>query len=122
MNTENKNTGKFVVVYNTVVDGEVCHKNEDGTPLLFNSEDEAFREIFDDATSMLSNYTQAELKEYCEGVTQKMVKDMKILNKGNNIEAMRKFMRKNNQCNYNDEFAISLDGFINGRKTIYTKN
>lgn len=119
METKNKYTGKFVVVYDTVVDGEVCHTNEDETPKLFDSENEAFKEIFDDATSMLSNYTQSELKEYCEGVTQKMVKDMKVLNSGTDIDSMRKFIRKNPQCNYNDEFAIPADEFILGRKAIF---
>ena len=119
METKNKYTGKFVVVYDTVVDGEVCHTNEDETTKLFDSEDEAFKEIFDDATSMLSNYRQSELKVYCEGVTQKMVKDMKVLNNGTDIDAMRKFIRKNPQCNYNDEFAIPADEFILGRKAIF---
>ena len=61
MNTENKNTGKFIVAYETIVDGELCHKNEDETPLLFDSHDEAFKEIFDDATSMLDGYSDHEL-------------------------------------------------------------
>ena len=48
METENKYTGKFVIVYDTIVDGEVCHTNEDETPRIFDSEDEAFKEIFDE--------------------------------------------------------------------------
>jgi hypothetical protein len=122
MNTENKNTGKFVVVYDTIVDGELCHKTEDENPMLFDSHDEAFKEIFDDATTMLDGYSDHELKEYCEGVTPAMVQRMKELNSGTDVEAMKQFMQENPQCNYNDEFVLPAEGFVDGRKAIFTGN
>lgn len=121
MAKKNKLTGKFVVVYDTIVDGQQCGMTEDEKgkriPMLYDNEDEAFREIFDDSLAMLSNYSSAELKEYC-GITKKTVVKMKAVSL-DDIGAMKKFLEKNPKCNYNDEWVEPAETFIQNRKTIF---
>jgi hypothetical protein len=75
--------GKFVIAYDTLCDGWNCmmESDEDGVerPCLFNSEDEAFKEIFDGNLSMLQSHLEDEtLEEYNEGVTREMIEDMEL--------------------------------------------
>lgn len=116
---KNKLKGKFVIVFDTVMDGHQAVTDEKNNPTLFNSYDEAFVEIFDGAHSMLSNRSTAELKEYNKGVTKKLVKEMgKILDSGD-VEAMKKFLTANENCNDNNEFVQPATEFIQGRKVIF---
>jgi len=119
MNSEDLK-GKFVVVYDTIVDGEQTAMTEENMPTLYNSADEAFKELFDDAHSMLSNRSEEELEEYNEGVTPEMVAEMGRLLEVGDISAMRKFLTENPQCNDNEEFVLPADQFILGRKAIFT--
>lgn len=112
--------GKFIVAFDTIVDGEQTSTNQDDLPVLFESEDEAFKELFDDAVSMLDGYTDEEREEYAEGVTSEMLQTMKELNSGNDIAAMRKFLDENPQCNVNDDYVIKAEDFVKGKKIIFT--
>lgn len=112
--------GKFIVAFDTIVDGEQTATNENDEPVLHNSSDDAFRELFDDAVSTLDNYTDAERKEYAKGVTKKLLQAMIEINNNNDVAEMRKFLDENPQCNINDEYVIKAEDFVKGRKTIFT--
>lgn len=125
MKKKNKYTGKFVVAFDTLCEGWNCMTDENDkgkrTPSLFDSYNEAFKEIFDGAYSMLSNRSASELKEYSKGVTKIMVKQMgKILDSGD-VKAMEKFFDQNPNCNDNNEWVEPADQFIMNRKVIFTK-
>lgn len=111
--------GKFIVAFDTIVDGEQTATNEDDLPTLHESEDEAFKELFDDAATMLDGYTPREVRMYCEGVTMDMVQKMKELNSGTDIEAMRQFLKENPQCNVNNEYVVKAEDFVKGKKIIF---
>lgn len=123
MAKKNKYKGKFVVVYDTMVDGNQCTMTEENgkeVPVLFDSHDEAYKEIFDDSYSMLSNRTPKELAEYNEGVTLGMIAEMGRILKSGNVDAMKKFLAQHQKCNDNGEWVESAEDFIMGRKTIFT--
>lgn len=113
-------TGKFVVVHDTICEGEQTAMTEENMPVLYNSADEAFKELFDDAHSMLDNRTEEELEEYNEGVTPEMVTEMGRLLELGDVTLMRQFLEWNPQCNDNEEFVLPAEEFIQGRKAIYT--
>lgn len=112
--------GKYVVAYNTICDGDQCMMDEDNKPLLFDSEDEAFKEVFDGAYSMLSSRDDDELKEMYDGaITKKKIARMgEILDSGD-VKKMRKFLNDNPDYNENEEWPEPADEFIMGRKAIF---
>jgi hypothetical protein len=116
---KNKLEGKFVVVWDTMCDGNQCQKDEHDKPLLFDSYGEAFAELFDGACAMLTNRSKEELKEYNEGVTQKMVKEMNKINDSGDHKAMEAFLNKYPQCNDNEEWVEKAEDFIDGKKLIF---
>lgn len=120
MKKKNKLTGKFVVVFDTIVDGNQAVKDEDNNPVLYNSHDEAFKEIFDGALSMFNNYSKEEIKEYAEAVTPALLKQMNKLFKSGDVKAMKEFFNKHPDLNYNEEWVEKADEFILGRKAIFT--
>jgi hypothetical protein len=123
MAKKNKLKGKFVVAYDTVVDGNQCMMTEENgkeVPFLFDSYEEAFKELFDGAYSMLSNRSAKELKEYNEGVTKALVKEMgKVLDSGD-VKAMEKFLNDHPECNDGEEWVESAETFTMNRKTFFT--
>lgn len=119
---------KFVIAFDTIVDGHQCiMENEEGVanygPLLFNTQDEAFREIFDGNYSMLKSHLESEqLEELNEGVTPDMIAEMgEILDTGD-ISKMVQFLENHPQCNDSGEWVEPADGFVLGRKVIAGKN
>lgn len=125
MAKKSKYAGKFVIVYDTVVDGNQCTMTEENgkeVPALFDSYDEAFVEIFDGAHAMLSNRSEEELEEYNEGVTPEMVEEMGRLLQTNDVEGMKKFLNEHEECNDNGEWVEKADEFIMNRKAIFTGN
>jgi hypothetical protein len=86
---------------------------------LYDSYNDAFKEIFDDAHSMLSNQTEEERAEYNEDVTEEMIAEMGRLLTNGDVESMKVFLAENSQCNYNEEFVSNADEFIEGRKAIF---
>lgn len=119
METKNKLTGKFIIVFDTICDGEQTVLDDNKEPKLFDSYDEAFKEIFDDALSMLSNYSEEELAEYCELKLSDVEAMNKIFESGD-VRAMEKFLDDNSDCNTNNESVIPAEDFILGRKIIFT--
>lgn len=112
--------GKFVVAYDTICEGTQCIKEEDGSPRLYNSSDDALKEIFDDALSMLENRSKAELKEYNLNITTTIVKEMQKINDAGNVELMKAFLEKYPNANDNGEWVEKADDFLENRKAIYT--
>ena len=123
MAKKNRLEGKFVVGFDTMCDGNQCTMTEDEkgkrTPVLFDSYDEAFKEIFDDAVSSLANHSAKELKEIF-GVTKKLVVEMNKVLKTGDVRAMEAFLDKHPDLNTNNEFVEKADEFIMNRKAIYT--
>lgn len=120
MAKKNKLAGKFVIAFDTVMDGWQAVVDEKNNPTLFNSHAEAFKELFDGAHSMLSNRTPKELEEYNEGVTSEMVKEMGRILKSGDVEEMEKFLRMNPNCNDNGEWVEPAETFKLNRKAIFT--
>lgn len=118
-------TGKFVVAYDTMAQGNqtMMHEGEDGIsrPCLFDSADEAFKEIFDGNLSMLLSHEEGEqLEEMHDGnITPDMLRTMENLLKAGDVPAMRKFLDENPDCNYNDEFEQTTDAFLFNRRTFF---
>lgn len=117
---KDKFTGKFIIVFDTICDGWQCVTDEKNNPTLFSDRNEAVREMFDGALSMLTNRTKEELKEYNEGVTQKMIAEMKKIDASGDAAAMEKFLKKYPACNDNNEFVIPAEEYIQNRKAIFT--
>lgn len=117
--------GKFIVAYDTLCDGWNCMVNirENGveSPTLFNSEDEAFKEIFDGNLCMLKSHRNDEmLEELNEGVTPEMIDEMEKVFDTNDVSLMRKFMSDNPDCNDSGEWVEPAETFIMNRKTFLT--
>jgi len=108
------------VAFDTIVDGEQSALDENDLPPLYESADEAFKELFDDAHSMLSNYSDEERDEYAEDVTGEMIEQMGAILASEDVAAMRKFMDEHPQCNVNNEYIVRAEDFVQGRKIIYT--
>ena len=126
--TQEELEGKFVVAYDTICDGNLCiMEGEDGDadygPLLFDSEDEAFVEIFDGNYSMLDSHLESDqLEELNEGVTPEMVQEMGEILQSGDVSKMRKFMADYPQCNDSGEWVESATEFIMNRKVIFGAN
>ena len=118
---KSKLKGKFIVVWDTIVDGWECSIDESNNPVMFDSYNEAFKEIFDDGLAILSNRTKEELEEYNEGVSIELVKEMEMVYDSGNIELMKKFLELHPNTNDNSEFVIPATEFIFNRKSIFGK-
>lgn len=121
--TKEELKGKFVIAYDTIVDGNQCMLDEDGNPELFNSADEAFIEIFDSNYSMLETHRDSDqLEDLNEGVTPELVTEMGIVLSGGNADEMRAWMERHPQCNDSGEWVEKAEDFIMNRKTIIGEN
>lgn len=116
---KNKLEGKFVIAWDTIVDGNQCQKDENEQPVLHGSYEEAFKELFDGALSMLMNRSKEELKEYNEGITPAIVKEMKKIDDSGDVKAMEAFLNKYPNANDNGEWVEKAEDFIDGRKLIF---
>ena len=119
-NKKNKYAGKFIIVFDTICDGNQCVTDEHNNPTLFDTANEAHREIFDGALAMLENRTPLELEEYNEGVTPELIARMKEIDRSGDVELMKIFLMANPNCNDNEEYVVRAEDFVLGRKAIYT--
>ncbi len=110
----------FIIVWDTLVDGWEAVVDEKNNPTIFSTREEAMKEIFDDALSMLSNRTPEELEEYNEGITPEMVQEMDRISDSGDVKAMEKFLNDNPNANDNNEFIVPAEEYIHNRKTIFT--
>ncbi|HMY42161.1 MAG TPA: hypothetical protein PLW92_03800 [Chitinophagales bacterium] len=91
-------------------------------PCLFDSEDEAFKEIFDGNLSMLQSHLQDDmLEEYNEGVTREMIEDMENVFETGDVAQMRRFMDEHPECDDSGEWVEPAETFIMNRKTFLTE-
>lgn len=118
---KNKNN-KFIIAFDTIVDGWQCAKDEQDEPILYDTREEAVQEMFSDALSMLSNRTEEELELYNEGVTVERVKQMREIFEAGNTLAMENFLKDYPECNDNEDFVIPAEEFQLGRKTFFAGN
>jgi hypothetical protein len=122
--TKEQLEGKFVIVYDTMVDGNQCAtKGDEGSPeygpVLYNSADEAFAEIFDDNHSMLTSHMEDRMLGECNpGVTKKLIAEMGKILESKDVSAMRKFMDKHPQCDDTGEWVEPANEFTLNRKFI----
>ena len=108
----------FVVAYDTICDGNQCHMDGEGKPLLYPSKHNALQEIFDSALSNLENKEPIDLKE-C-GITKKLLAKMKAVEKRDNPEEMENFLIENPEMNDYGEWVEVASEFIMNRKVIFT--
>ena len=124
--TQEELEGKFVIAYDTICDGNQClmggeEGDADYAPLLFDSEDEALRKIFDDNLSMLiSHLEDGMLQKFNDGVTREMIEDMENVFETSDVAQMRKFMEEYPECNDSGEWVEPAETFIVNRKAIFT--
>ncbi len=117
---------KFVIAYDTLLEGWGClmEENENGVevPSLFDSEDEAFIEIFDGNLSMLRSHQEDNmLEEYNEGVTPELVDEMRRVLETGDVSLMRKFMDEHPECDDSGEWVEPANTFLLNRKAIFTE-
>lgn len=111
--------GKFLIAFDTIVDGHQVGTDEDGNPCpeLYDSYDEAFKELFTESIAGINGN-----EEHLEDVVarEKMLVEMKSLLEAGDVEKMKEYMNSNPESNYYDEFIQEADEFILGRKLIFT--
>lgn len=113
--------GKFMIAFDTVCDGWQCTNDHEGNPNpeFFDSEEEAFRELFSDAISGLEG-TDDDFFEENDLDKDKVIAEMKALLKEGSFEKMSKYLDDNPTCNYYEDFVIPAEEFVLGRKAIFT--
>jgi len=111
--------GKFVIGFDTVCDGNQTATDEDGMPVLYDSKEEAQREMFADALCSLEGTFDDYFEENDMNKTTVLAEMNGILAEGN-VEKMNEYLSKNPNCNYNNEFVEKAEDFVLGRKAIFT--
>ena len=108
-----KNT-KYIIAFDTICDGWQCAKdeNENPNPALYDSYDEAFKEIFIDAKCGMNGSGEDE--------DEILLSKMEQLIKEDNIDKMKEFFEQYPDANYYNEFVVKYDEFLLGRKAIFT--
>ena len=111
--------GKFVIGFDTVCDGNQTATDEDGMPVLYDSKEEAQREMFADALCSLEGTFDDYFEENGMNKTTILSEMNGILAEGD-VEKMNEYLSKNPNCNYNNEFVEKAEDFVLGRKAIFT--
>ncbi len=109
--------GKFLIAFDTICEVNQCGSDEDGNPPLYDSYDEAFKELFIDAMEGIKG-NEEHLED--EDARQKMIDEMYAIFKEGDIEKMKSYMQENPDSNYYEDFVQEADQFIKGRKAIFT--
>jgi len=109
--------GKFLIAFDTICEGNQCGSDEDGNPPLYDSYDEAFKELFTDAICGIEG-NEEHLED--EDARQKMLDEMNAIFKEGDIEKMKAYMQEQPDSNYYEDFVQEADQFIKGRKAIFT--
>lgn len=111
--------GKFVIGFDTICEGNQCGKDENDNPdpNLYDSYDEAFKELFIDASCGVEGNVE-HLED--EQARDKMLAEMNALIKEDDIEKMKAYMSENPDSNYYEEFIEKAEDFVVGRKAIVT--
>ena len=113
--------GKFIIGYDTMVQGNLCvttDKNKKSVPCLFESEEEAFKELFDSHMMELESQIDDEDGDLPAKTKKKLPKMVKVYQSGD-VAAMRKFLEDNPDCELSEEFIEKAEDFIFGRKAFF---
>ena len=113
--------GKFIVAFDTICEGEQTATDENNLPMLYDSEAEAFFELFCDAIAGLEGTDDDYFTE------NKIDKDstiatMNTLKEEGDFFKMKEWLDANPSANYYCEWVESAENFVLGRKAIYTGN
>lgn len=104
--------GKFIISSDCMNDEEL--------PTLYDSEDEAYKELFDDNLMMLKGHRDSNcLGELNEGVTPEMIEEMNVILKSGDVAAMRQYMDEHPECDDLCESVEPAEGFCLNRKLIF---
>lgn len=109
--------GKFLIAFDTICEGNQTGSDENGNPPLYDSYDEAFKELFIDAMEGIKG-NEEHLED--EDARQKMIDEMFAIFKEDDVEKMKAYMDANPDANYYEDFVQEADQFIKGRKAIFT--
>lgn len=104
--------GKFVITSDCM--------DEESLPTLYDSEDEAYKELFDDNLTILESHDASGfLEDLNEGVTKEMIAEMNVILKSGDVAAMRQYMDEHPECDDLGESVEPAEGFALGRKLIF---
>ena len=110
---------KFIVAYDTICTGWGCVQGENEEPVLYDSHDEALKEIFGDALASWDTKTDEDLLEDHEDITKENIQEMETVYKTGDVEKMNTYLVCNPEMNYNEEFVVAEEDYIQGRKAIF---
>jgi len=121
--TKEELKGKFVIGFDTICEGNQCGKDENDNPCptLYDSYNEAFKEIFADAVCGVEGNEDC-FKDNEELDRDVVIKEMEELIKEDDVEKMKVYFDKHPEANYYDEFVEKAEDFIVGRKALFTDN
>jgi len=113
--------GKFMIAFDTICDGMQCTNDHEGkpNPEFFDSEADAFFELFCDAIAGLEGTEDDYFKEN-EMDKDKVLATMKELKEEGDFEKMKNWLDANPEANYYEDFVIAAEEFVLGRKAIFT--
>lgn len=116
---KNTLTGKYIIAHDTICEGMQCQKNEEGLPTLYNSIEEAVKEIFTDAICGLEGTDNDYFTD--SGIDQfETISEMECILDMGDTELMHQYLSDNQECNYYDEFIDKAEDFVIGMKVILT--
>ena len=117
--TEEQLAGKFLIGFDTICEGHQTGNDENGNPPLYDSYDEAFKELFIDAVCSIEG-NEEHLED--EDARDKMISEMNAIVKGGDVEEMKAYFVTEPDANYSEEFVQEADQFILGRQAVFTGN
>ena len=111
--------GKYVVGFDTICEGNQTSKDDDGLPTLFDTFEQAYKELFTDAICGLGG-TEDEYFVEAEIDKEETIAKMNEILASGDIKQMQKFLEDCPSANYFDEFVERAEEFVLGRRTIFT--
>jgi hypothetical protein len=115
----NATRGKYIIAFDTVCTGHQTSLDENNLPVLYDTRDDAVRELFADAMAGLETADQEYFDEndlHREAVLQEMT----AIHLSGNTARMESYLAQHPACNYYDEFIERAEDFVLGRKAIFT--
>jgi hypothetical protein len=107
--------GKFLISTDTICDGEIPSlNNEDGSPVLFDSKEEVYKELFEDAIAAMRA-----MEPDPDVDKDVLITKMEDLLTRNDVKEMESFLAENPEANYFGESVVAADEFIMNRKAIF---
>jgi hypothetical protein len=110
---------KYIVAFDTLCTGWSCVKDEYENPVLFDSPDEAWREIMDGAESRLQAIEQGDvISDPVPEITNQTRARMSELRERGSAEEIILFFNEYPELNDSEEFVVSETEYQEGKKTI----